>query len=94
MTDLPVPNEAVLARAPGMVWRLGPDRVLLRRVDVPDGAPRDLHGAAARVWISLDEPGTRFDIVERAGGAGLETETDEALRLLLDDQLIIVQPTG
>ncbi len=83
-------NGTVFARAPGVVWRLGPDRVLVRRVNVPDGAPRDLQGAAALVWISLDEPGTRSDIVERLVAAGLETETDETLRLLLDEELIII----
>ena len=87
-------SETVYARAPRVVWRLGPDRVLVRRVDIPDGEPRDLQGVAALVWVSLDEPGTESDIAERIAGTGLETETGETLRLLLDEELIIVDPTG
>ena len=77
------------ARVPGVVWRLGPDRVLVRRVDVPDGQPRELQGAAALVWISLDEPGTRTQVVDRIGAAGLEAQPDDGIRLLLDEQLIV-----
>jgi hypothetical protein len=82
-------TEPVYTRAPGVVWRLGPDRVLVRRVDVADGQPRELQGSAALVWISLDEPGTRTQVVDRIGGAGLETEPDDGIRLLLDEQLIV-----
>ena len=81
-------SEPVYARMPGVVWRLGPDRVLVRRVDVPDGQPRDLQGSAALVWISLDEPGTRAQVVERSSRAGHEIEPDDGIRLLLDEELI------
>ena len=86
-------SEPVYARVPGVVWRLGPDRVLVRRVDaVADGDPRELQGTAALVWISLDEPGTQTQVAERIGGAGLETEPDDGIRLLLDEQLIVADP--
>ena len=42
-----------LRRRPDVVWRLGPDRVLVRRIG-EDGL--DLMGAAALVWIALDRP--------------------------------------
>ncbi len=86
--------EPVYSRAPGVVWRLGPDRVLVRWVEVPDGRPRELQGPAALVWISLDEPGTQTQVVERIGGAGLETEPEEGIRRLLDEQLIVGDPAS
>lgn len=82
-------SETVYSRASGVVWRLGPDRVLVRRVDVPDGDPRDLQGAAALVWIALDEPGTMTQVAERTRGAGLDTEPGDGVRLLLDERLIV-----
>ena len=42
-----------LSRRSDVVWRLGPDRVLARRIG-SDGL--DLVGAAALVWVALDEP--------------------------------------
>ncbi len=42
-----------LRRRPDVVWRLGPDRVLVRRIG-EEGL--DLMGAAALVWIALDRP--------------------------------------
>lgn len=42
-----------LARRSDVLWRLGADRVLVRRVGA-DGL--DLVGAAALVWVALDEP--------------------------------------
>ncbi len=49
---------ARFARAPGVVWRLAGDRVLVRRAfaagaEVDDAA--DLLGAAAMAWVALDE---------------------------------------
>ena len=50
-------SEPVYSRAPGVVWRLGPDRVLVRRIGAHgDDAAADLLGEAALVWIALDEP--------------------------------------
>ncbi len=40
-----------LRRRPDVLWRLGPDRVLVRRIG-EDGL--DLMGGAAMVWIALD----------------------------------------
>lgn len=43
------------ARAGDVVWRIGPDRVLVRKVG-HEGL--DLVGAAAMIWLALDEPRT------------------------------------
>ena len=43
----------LLSRRSDVLWRLGADRVLVRRVGA-DGL--DLVGAAALVWLALDEP--------------------------------------
>ena len=83
-----VVNEAVYGRSPGVVWRQGPDRVLVRRIDTPGGDPRELHGTAALVWISLDEPGTRSEVQDRIDAAGLGTEPDQGIQLLLQENLI------
>lgn len=88
-------SETVYARSPDVLWRLGPDRVLVRRVSVPEGQSWDLGGAAALVWISLDEPGTSSDVMARIAAAGLEAgqgQTDDTIRILLDQQLIVVKP--
>ncbi len=88
-------SKTVYARSPDVVWRLGPDRVLVRRVGASDGQGQDLAGAAALIWISLDEPGTTSDVIERIIGAGLgaeANETNDTIRLLLDEQLIVVKP--
>lgn len=85
-------SEPIYSRAPGVVWRLGPDRVLVRRVDGAHRETLDVHGAAALVWISLDEPGTRTQLVERLGRAGLKAEPQEGLRPLLEMQLIVGEP--
>jgi hypothetical protein len=87
-------SEPIYSRAPDVVWRLGPDRVLVRRVDVPDGDPRDLQGVAALAWISLDEPGTLTQVAERIAGAGLDGQPEEGIRLLLDEQLIVADPAS
>jgi hypothetical protein len=48
---------AAIARAPGLVWRLATDRVLVRRVGARgEGAALDLLGSAALVWVALDAP--------------------------------------
>jgi hypothetical protein len=89
-------SEPVYARAPDVVWRLAPDRVLVRRIGAPDLQAQDLHGAAALVWISLDEPGTMSGVTERIIGAGLEVERDDAevtIRLLLDERIVVADPT-
>ena len=48
-----------------MVWRLATDRVIVRRVGTADDTMTELHGAAALVWVALDEPGTTADVVLR-----------------------------
>lgn len=86
------------SREPKVVWRLGPDRVLVRRVDGADGDTHELHGAAALVWIALDEPGTVADVTARMAAAGLVAEpaaTAAALRMLVDEHLVSSQaPAG
>ena len=81
-------DDTVFVRAAEVVWRVAPDRVLVRRVD--DGEPRsaddgdndvddaaDLMGAAALVWVALEEPATAAQIVERLGHADLARPTAE-----------------
>jgi hypothetical protein len=70
-------DTRIYTRAWGVVWRLGPDRVLLRRVGVPpDAAAVEITGRAVFAWIALDEPGTIAEIVERLTDAGVTIAPD------------------
>ena len=72
-------------RASDLVWRLGPDRVLVHRVgDVSDAMQRsaELVGGAALVWIACELPLTRTDI-ERETGATADVVRD-AIELLVE----------
>jgi hypothetical protein len=51
------------ARADNIVWRAGPDRVLVRRVGHGAVGARDLLGAAAIVWLALDNPLTMAEMM-------------------------------
>ena len=62
----------VWRRRADVLWRLGPDRVLARRVGA-EGV--DLVGAAALVWVALDAP---TDL------AGLTAELDGLTDATLD----------
>lgn len=81
-------SEPIYSRAPDVVWRLGPDRVLVRRIgDHGDDAAAELMGAAALVWVALDEPGTVRAVTARLSAAevGSETEVGEAERGAVDE---------
>jgi hypothetical protein len=73
-----VSDAPVFVRAANVVWRIAPDRVLVRHVvdgqhggdsgvDSGVDSAADLMGAAALVWVALDEPATAVQIVERLG---------------------------
>ena len=85
-------------RADGVVWRVGPDRVLLHRIGVPpEDATLELSGPVAFVWVALDEPGDVEEILERVSEAtdDLDRESVTAdLRRLVDAGVVeIVDPT-
>ncbi|MFZ4718486.1 MAG: hypothetical protein ACOYMR_03615 [Ilumatobacteraceae bacterium] len=55
-------------RAPGHVWRLAHDRLLLRRIGARDPhAMVEVVGDALLVWVALDEPGTCAEVSARLG---------------------------
>lgn len=68
-------SEERFARQVEVVWRLAPDRVLVRRPwPEPDqDEAADLLGVAALIWVALDEPGTADDVIDRIGEALDET---------------------
>ena len=86
-------TAATWEREPNVVWRLGPDRVLVRRVG---GDGLDLVGAAALVWIALDAPRTRADLIAElssvSAAAAEPSELDAAVSELLQHQLVRVSP--
>ena len=64
-------SETVYARSPDVVWRLGPDRVLVRRVGGRgEHGAADLIGEAALAWLAVDEAGSLNEINERLSQAG------------------------
>ena len=77
-----VEREAVLQRASRIVWRVANGVVLTQSVDGgTDVGASELTGWAAMVWVALDEPATRGELMAR-----LETtvpEVDEAVAALL-----------
>ena len=77
-----VERKAVLQRASRIVWRVANGVVLTQSVDGgPDAGASELTGWAAMVWVALDEPATRDELMTR-----LETtvaEVDHAVAALL-----------
>ena len=85
------PNApARYTRADNLVWRSGPDRVLLQHIEGPlETAATDLLGDVAYVWLALDTPATRAELAERLADADVSvTDLDADLTYLLDHALI------
>lgn len=66
-------------RCSHVVWRQGPDRVLVRRIG---GEAFDLLGATALVWVALDDQRTVLQLIDELRDFGLDAA---ALRAALDD---------
>jgi hypothetical protein len=68
-----------------VLWRLGPDRVLVRHPWPAEGREQaaDLLGLAAMIWIALDEPATLDEIEQRLAEA--RDPGDPAPALARDD---------
>jgi hypothetical protein len=82
------------SRAPDVVWRLGPDRVLVRRVGGQgEDAAAELMGAAALVWVVLDEPATVKGVMDRLPSEGLDVGASD-LELLVDRRWLVSSPGG
>lgn len=82
-----------IARAPNVVWRLAPDRLLVRFVDGRADAARDVLGAAVLVWLVLDQP---YAVAELAALLGDEVmsadELNQALCVLVAAGLVVAAP--
>jgi hypothetical protein len=95
--DTPRPAPATrYARSSDVVWRAGPDRVLLRRLGGPiETAAMDLIGDVAYVWIALDTPATSAELAARLADAGIIVDDLTAdLQHLVDHALIAGHPPG
>ena len=80
-------------RAPGIVWRVGPDRVLVRKVGQGADGALDLLGPAAVAWVALDEPATVDELAERLTEAEVPGErVDEAVQQLVESGLVVTEP--
>jgi hypothetical protein len=88
-------SDIVYSRAPDVVWRLAPDRVLVRRIGHTDEQLLEVLGDAALVWLALDEPATEQEISERLVGADITDSPTGGIRLLIDSKLVVrSQPGG
>ena len=84
----PWETEPVCAyeRVTRVVWRQGADRVLVARLD---GDSADLVGAAALLWLALDEPRTIDVLAAELAEFGVGGELlGRALEQLLDAGLL------
>ena len=75
-------------RAQRVVWRQGPDRVLVRQIG---GEALDLLGMAAMLWVALDAPRTLTGLIDElaefvADMSGVES----TLHDLLERGLVVV----
>jgi hypothetical protein len=81
------------ARAENVAWRVGPDRVLVRRVGAGDSGAADLLGASAMVWIALDEPRATDELVAELRAFGMSTDdVDSAVRALTAEGFVRTAP--
>lgn len=77
---------AKYARVERAVWRQGPDRVLVARLD---GDDTELLGAAALVWLALDEPRAATELVDELAEFGASAaEVADALHQLCEAGLV------
>jgi hypothetical protein len=80
---------AAVRRVGGVVWRCGPDRVLTLRVaNRSDTAANELFGAAALVWLALDEPATPDELARRLAEAGFHADPTDGLAALRERALV------
>ena len=88
-------SEPVYSRLPEVVWRIGPDRVLVHPVGaLPESEVKELLGPVALVWLALDEPCTADELVNRLSDAGLElTGLTADLGRLVDAGLVSLVPS-
>ncbi len=77
-------------RANDVVWRSGPDRVLVQRISgPPETAATDLIGDVAYIWLALDTPATRSELIARLADAGIDVaKLDRDIQHLVDHELI------
>ncbi len=82
-------TETVYTRSPDVVWRLGPDRVLARRIGASgEHAAAELSGPAALVWIALDDPASTEAVLVRLEESGIEIGVDD-IGVLVDAGWIV-----
>ncbi len=89
-----------LARVSDVVWRSGPDRVLIQRVGGPPEVPPevaavDLIGDVAFTWIALDTPATRDELDARLADAGIVVaDLDADIEYLVEHRLVTSAAEG
>lgn len=69
------------ARVPRVLWRLAPDRVLVRPVG---GDGLDLTGLAALIWVAVDEPRRLEELMEELVTIDPTITDDSLMRVLAE----------
>lgn len=84
MTTRPAERAVVWARRPGVLWRLAGESVIVRRAARRDvDAESQLMGAAAVIWLELDEARTEAELADALTDAGAP-DPDDALHAALE----------
>ena len=92
MTHTPNGGEPTVRRSTNVVYRVGSNQVIVRKVGSGDTALA-LFGTAAAVWVALDEPATIRELSRRIHDIGARAPAiEEALRLLTAEQLVVAEP--
>jgi len=83
-------SDPTYSRRTDLVWRSGPDRILLHRVDGPaETASTELSGPVAFVWLALDEPATVEQLISRLAEADITVaDLEDDLTQLVEARLV------
>lgn len=70
-----------------MLWRSGPDVVLVRQVNDPDDEILELAGGARLLWLALEQPATADELAEVFGTTVVEV--NQALDMFRERGLVV-----
>ncbi len=73
------------------MWRLAPDRVIVRKITDPAGNAADLFGPAALIWVAAEEPISAAQLVADTGTPSAVAA--QTITILIDGGWLIETPS-